>query len=158
MKIVLVVLINIIFSLIQTSFFSNLVGSVFVPNIVFIFAFSLMFWDLKKLSLMSAFVGGLFLDLLGFNIVGLSSLIMVGSLNLFFIVRRHFSKGWVVNLLFFSLSLVLYDYILGNLVNIGLKEYTGFILAMVVIAVFFIMVIKRFLNYLHKIGIDLNKD
>lgn len=158
MKIFLVILINIVFGVIQTSFFSGLVNNLFVPNLILILAFSLMYKDLNELSLMSAFVGGLILDLLGFNIIGLSSLAMVGSLYLFSIIRRHVSKSWFTNLLVFSAALTVYDIVLGSLATAGLWTYAAFVLVMFFVSVILASLVESILSYLHRVGVDLTED
>lgn len=156
-KVIFIVFFNLILSLLQTSFFGELVGNVFVPNLILAFSFALMFKDLKNLSLMSAFIGGLIIDFLSFNIVGISPLVLVGSLYIFSIVRRHLSKDWPVSFLVHSLSLFVYDLLLGNLKPIMYKKYLIFLVLMFGVSLLFYTLVVGVANYLRRIGISIEE-
>ena len=96
-KALLLLFINLILVLLQISFFGELLPSVYVPNLILSFSFAILFADLSDASYMSAFIGGLMLDLLTFGIIGVSSLTFVGFLFLFSFVRRYVSKNVLTN-------------------------------------------------------------
>lgn len=107
-KFLIIVFVNILLVLLQTAFLRELVGASATPNLVLAFSFSLFFMDLENLSLMSAFVGGLLLDLFGFSIVGLTPLVITGSLVLVTFVKRYLFRGWISNLLLVFLAQLIY--------------------------------------------------
>lgn len=91
------VIINLIFVLIQESFLSNLFGT-FTPNLVLALAFSFIFLNLTEVGFMNAFIGGILLDLFGFETVGISSLIFITSLMVFLFARKYLFRGLVFSL------------------------------------------------------------
>lgn len=107
-KFLVITFVNILLVLLQSSFLRELVGPSNTPNLVLAFSFSLFFMDFEDMSLMSAFIGGLFLDFFGFSIVGLTPLIITGSLLLFTFVKRYLFRGWVSNVLLVFLAQIIY--------------------------------------------------
>lgn len=101
-------IVNLMLALLQTSFFAEFVGGGFNPNLVLAFAFGLLFVEKDSLSLISAFMGGLILDFLGFSPVGLSSLLFVLCLELVIFIRQHVFRGWILNFLSVYLTAIVF--------------------------------------------------
>lgn len=83
-----------VFALIQVAFLPEFLIGARTPNLVMAFAFAVLIMDVQDDALLTAFIGGLFLDFLGFSVPGLSSLIMVGFLGVAFFVRKYVFRAW----------------------------------------------------------------
>lgn len=108
-KVLTIILLNILLVLIQTSFLRELLGDFIAPNLVISFAYALLFMNFEDTSLMSIFIGGLLLDLFGFSIVGLSPLILTGTLILFRYIKKYLFRGWLSNLVLIFLAEAVYS-------------------------------------------------
>jgi len=106
--------INLVLVLLQYSFFRELFGANYNPNLVLALAFTLFFLDQEDLYLMSGFIGGIVLDLFGFSIVGLSALVITGTLILFHYIRRYLFRGWLSNIVLVILGQIVYVTLLSG--------------------------------------------
>lgn len=148
----LLITVNIVLVLFQMSFFGELFDPIFVPNLIFAFAFALLFNDLSESSYMSAFIGGLVFDLLTFGIIGMTSLTFVGFLFLFSFVRRYVSKNTVTGGIGVILLQFIYTwFILGfRMVGIPKLLLSGFVTLVTVYLFQFIL--RGFVDYLRRSG------
>lgn len=80
--------ITLLLGLLQTNFFDILLKFP-VPIIIFTFSLALLSLDGLERSYFSAFVGGLFLDLLGDGLLGRTSFIFVFFLLLVFFIKKY---------------------------------------------------------------------
>lgn len=110
-KIILLIVVNIILVALQQSFIPEWIG--LHVNLVLAFAMSFFVMEKSKTALVSAFIGGLVLDLLGFGIVGKSSLVFVLVILIFDFVRDHAFNKWYFNLFFVFLSSLIYSFFAG---------------------------------------------
>jgi len=116
-------------------------GTSFVPNLVLAFSFALVFSNLGNTGKMSAFLGGLFLDLLGFNIVGFSPVIIVGCMIMYDFVRRNISKGILINALAVVFSTLVYDGVLGFSAKFFASEaVVGALFTLALCEVFYVLI------------------
>jgi len=90
--------ITLLLVLLQGSLFQTLFGARYNPNLIIALSFTFFYAGKDELAQITGFVGGLFLDVLGFSIIGISPLLIVGFLLIFSFVRRHLTRGWVLNL------------------------------------------------------------
>jgi cell shape-determining protein MreD len=127
--------VNLILALLQLSFFGKAFGSGSTPNLVLALAFALTLAGLGGAGKMSAFLGGLMLDLLGFNIIGISSIVLVGSMIMYDFVRKNVSRNLVMNAISVFLSTMIYDKLLGSSVGIF-----GSIMTLVFCGIFYLLV------------------
>lgn len=82
--------------LIQDSFSLEFLGPALNPNLVLALSFAFLLVEDRQSALYSAFIGGLWIDLLGVGIVGLSSFIFVLMIIIASWVRRRLISGlWV---------------------------------------------------------------
>jgi len=156
-KALLLLFINLILVLLQISFFGELLPSVYVPNLILSFSFAILFADLSDASYMSAFIGGLMLDLLTFGIIGVSSLTFVGFLFLFSFVRRYVSKNVLTNSLGVVVLQSIYVWFILGFKAIGISKLliSGVV---TLLAVFmFQFILKGFLDYLGRSGYKILK-
>lgn len=109
-----ILFINLLLVLLQLSFFGELFGVGFLPNLVLALAISLVLNDSNDMALLSGFLGGLLLDLLGFNIVGVSSLSITVLSGILILIRRSVSKSWIVNIAYVIFAALIYDRAAGN--------------------------------------------
>lgn len=153
-KYVVLIFVNILLATLQLSFFSKLLGNGYAPDLILAFAFAFAFLDMNEEAYFSAFAGGLFLDLLGFNIVGSSSVLYVGSVVLFLVVQKFISKGMLVKILGF----LVFSYFLSTIrsdVNI-LVQIFGSCLSLF-FAFLFYSVLQNLVVYFKKTGYNINR-
>ena len=117
---IFIILINIILGTLQISFFYRIFGGSLNPNLVAAFAFSLFFsgalaFQAKRAerAYLSALVGGIFLDLMGFGTVGASSFILITCLLLAFYVKKYIFKGWATQILSLFITSIVYTVAIG---------------------------------------------
>ena len=148
--------VNLILALLQSSFLRELVGVSFTPNLVIAFAASLFFMDLEDLSLMSALLGGIFLDFFGFSIVGLTPLIITGSLVLFTFVKKYLFRGWISNVVVVFLTQVVYmGLISGQFSSASSVLYSAF--ATFIFSIIFYFINQGFSEFYGESGHNLGK-
>lgn len=112
-RVIAFIIINLILVLIQESFLGNLLGT-FTPNLVLAFAFSFLILNLDDIGFMNAFIGGVLLDLFGFETIGLSSLVFVGSLMMYFFIRKYLFRGWIFTIFSSFVVNILYLYVVSG--------------------------------------------
>ncbi len=153
-KYIIIIATTLMLALLQLSFFSELLGNGLSPDLLLAFAFALLFLDLKEEAYFAGFIGGLFLDLLGFSIVGSSSVLYVCSLVLFSVIQRFVSKGWFTK----ALGFLLFSYLLSSLKSdvMPWTQLSGSILSLVVNTLF-VSFVKKFMVYFRKTGYNINK-
>jgi len=148
---------NLILVLLQVSFFGELVAPIFVPNLVFGFAFAIMFIDLSETSYMSAFFGGILLDLLTFGIIGVSSLTFVGFLFLFSFVRRYISKSVYSSSLGVVVTQFLYVWFVLGFETVGFGKILTNSFITLAVALLFQVVLGNFIDYLGRSGYKISE-
>lgn len=102
-KIIELTIANIFISLLQTAFFLELFGAV-NPNLVLANAYSYFYGNSIRTSLISAFVGGLIIDLLGVGIVGITPLFFVIAILLSDFIKKYIFRGWITNIISLSVA------------------------------------------------------
>lgn len=106
-----ILVINIILSLLQVSFFNEVFGAFINPNFVIAFAFSLLLLDEEDTSIYSAAVGGLLLDLVSFSTTGLFMLVYSVMLYILYLIRRYvFKNFWFQLIVIFILNFISRDF------------------------------------------------
>ena len=99
--------------MIQISFLYRLFGRSLNPNLIAAFAFSLFFLGVYDKALFSALIGGIFLDLMGFDTVCISSLILVTCLLLVFYIKKYIFKGLTTQILSLFMASITYSILVG---------------------------------------------
>lgn len=140
-------IINIVLVMLQNSFFAELFGANSNPNLVLAFAFGLFFLDREDFYLMSGFLGGVLLDLFGFSIVGLSALVITGTLILFSYIRRYLFKGWLSNIVLVFVAQITYIALLSGSMSVTKPTFFSGISTMLISVVFYIIT-QNFGGYL----------
>lgn len=97
--------------LFQESFLLEMLGPRVNVNVVVSLIFVLILINKDQEALISAFTGGLILDLISVGIVGVSSLVLVLLVHVSLLIRRHLSKGITVHILLLMLGSVVYKMI-----------------------------------------------
>jgi hypothetical protein len=103
-----VVLINIIFAVLQTSFFSYLLGTKMNIDIIASVCFALVLLNSDDMSYFSALVGGLFIDLLGTGLIGITSVLLTVYVYLYKWLNTFYMRNIISKVLFS----IVYFYIL----------------------------------------------
>ena len=91
-KTLYIIFINLILAVLQNAFFPELFGANFTPNLILAFGFSFLFINKEEEAGTSLLIGGLVLDLLSFNTVGLSSLSFLILLEISILIRKYLTK------------------------------------------------------------------
>ncbi|HLC93811.1 MAG TPA: hypothetical protein VJG85_02225 [Patescibacteria group bacterium] len=112
-KYLVIFFVNIVLVLFQNSFLFVFLGGEANPNLILAFAFSLLLLDKSEEALFSAFVGGLLIDLLGFTMPGLSSLVFLLAIYIGLFIKKYLFKSWVLQLIVLMLSTYLGKQYLG---------------------------------------------
>lgn len=155
-RVIFLIFINIVLVLFQSSMFSELFGVASNPNLVLAFAFALYFLDLDDMGIISAFIGGIWLDLFGFSIVGISSVTMVGSLLFFIYVKRYLFRGFASNIVSVIVSQSVYLLFLnGNVLNFSQYLKSGFYTTLSAIVIYYIF--RKFSRYFFPSGYRFSK-
>lgn len=150
-KFLILLIINIFLVLVQGSFLRELVGPALTPNLIIAFAFSLFFAEREDLALISAFMGGLLLDLLGFSIVGISPLLIIAGLIFYKFVKQYLFKGWFTNVALVFLTQIMYVNILSGFSQPKSELiYTG--LSTLVFSILLLLANEKVLNLFKKSG------
>jgi len=113
-KLFVLLFINIVLGLMQTAFFPALLGSKVLTNWVLAFGLSWLLVNAPVTALKSVFLGGIILDILLGNFLGVSSLIMTLGIYCLILVRSYLFKGVISHFVIGSfLAFVYYLFILG---------------------------------------------
>ena len=97
-----------VLSITQTSFFNELLGITYNPNIVLALAFALLLADQFELSMFAGLIGGFLIDLTGFGVIGISSLSFVIVLLISHLIKRYVFKSFAFQMfVIFGLGLML---------------------------------------------------
>lgn len=153
-KYLTIVFTTLILALLQLSFFSELLGNGLAPDLLLAFCFALLFLGLKEEALFAGFVGGLFLDLLGFSIVGSSAVLYVASLVLYSVMERFVSRGWLTK----ALGFLFFSYMISSLksdVVFAMQSFGS--LFSLFVNVLFTSMVKRIMSYFGRTGYNINK-
>lgn len=108
-KILLLLFINFILALFQSSFFFEIFGSISAPNLILAFSISLIALNRTNTSLQSAFVGGLLLDLFTFNVIGSSSVLIIALIYISLYIQNYLFRGLYISILSLFVSSILYN-------------------------------------------------
>jgi hypothetical protein len=136
-RILTIIFINIILVLAYTSFFSELVGPQLNPVIVLSFALSLLFMDKREEALLSAFTGGLMMDLLSNTIPGITPALFLFVVQFVFFVRNYVFRNWMLQLFLTALSAYAYKMFLSGAVSLGGLEIAGSLLTAAAVPLFY---------------------
>jgi|GEM_PF-4521276 len=106
-KYLFITITTLILVLIQDSFLWEFLGTEFNPSLIIALCFALIFCDDSAGALFCALVGGLWLDLMGVGIVGLSSFLLLLLLLAAMWIRRSLLRGvWIQILLVIIITIV----------------------------------------------------
>jgi len=130
------ILFILILILIQLPFLSVVLPLIIVPNLIIALSFSFALYEKEELAYRAGLIGGVLFDLLTFNIVGETSLIITVCLFLFSLYRRYVSKSLVSGFLgvLFANSVYLWFAEYGSSLNLRFYLVNGlvvFVLALV---------------------------
>lgn len=103
-------LINLILGLLQVNVFPEIVGNFLYVNFIFSLGFALLLLDRTQDAYMSILLGGLIVDLLGVDIIGLSTFVMMLLLVLTFYISRFFFRGRAFKMLLIFTSNVIFNF------------------------------------------------
>lgn len=155
-RIVFLVTINLILALFQSSFFPQLFGVYYNVNLIFAFAYAFLASNKIKEALISILIGGLILDLLGFSIVGFTSLILTVLLYLAIFIRKYVFKSWVLQVVLVVLADYGYRLILKYpRVEITFDLFLGTVFTVLFTLLFYFLLKSNF--YLNRATLDLKK-
>lgn len=149
--------VNLILVLLQLSFFGELFDGSFVPNLVLALAFAFIFCDLGEMGKTSAFLGGVFLDLLGFNIIGFSPITIISCILIYDLIRRNMSGNIAVSALTLFLATLIYDKIMGFSPRLFASEAViGAMFTLGICGIFYVLV-SNFSSYLARSGYKISE-
>ena len=142
---VVLVFMNLVIGLFQTSVFPELMVASHVPNLVVAFSFALFLFGKEKRSLQSAYIGGLVVDFLTLATPGISSLLMVSALLAVSFIKRFIYKGPITSGILLYIFSVLYAFVITipNFVWDS-KVLFGAFLTFLASLVFYQLVLKKF--------------
>ncbi len=112
-KYFLITIFSLILVLLEESFAGEFLGAALNPNLILALSFAFLFADDRRASLYSALIGGLWLDLMGVGIVGLSSFMLVLLLILASWIRNALFKGVWVQVVVIVCSTMLFKLIMN---------------------------------------------
>ena len=138
-----IVVINIILVLIQVSFFPALSNNLFIPNLILALSLTLFFLDKTSAAFISAFSGGLLLDLLATSVVGVSLIYIVGLVTGLSYTKRFLYKNTFVKMVLVFLSALLYLVVVTSLNASFPRMLVASSLATLVFYQLFTLVIKK---------------
>jgi hypothetical protein len=107
-----IILVSLFLMILQTGFFSELFGEIF-PILIFCYSLGLFALGKTEESYLSAFVGGLLLDLVSSNFLGFSSTVFLSALLAGVAVRKVFSNSVLSHI--FAIVLFQFIYFLFSL-------------------------------------------
>jgi rod shape-determining protein MreD len=126
MKRYLLALITIILTiLIQSSFFVEFFGVARNPILVLALAFAVLMLNKKEFALFTAFLGGILLDSLGTNPIGLSSLVFVGLILSAHFIRKFLIKNYTSQALVAVVGTFLYIMLSNYPEGVSIRESLG---------------------------------
>jgi hypothetical protein len=111
-KIILLIIVNLILILIQVAFVPTLFTTVGSPNFILALGFTFLIIDKLEMGLQSVLIGGIMLDSMLYNHIGISSIILTIGILISFIVRKYFFKGLLTHAVFIIISSVIYSQLL----------------------------------------------
>ena len=106
-RITYVIVATMIISIFQTSFFYGILGASFNPSLVLAFTFSLLLMDEDELSMISAFVGGLFMDMLTFWVIGTYTLSFTMILYGLYLFRKYIFKNFTIQMVLIYFAFII---------------------------------------------------
>lgn len=129
-KFVMLVALNLIFVLLQTAFFPELVGQVWTPNLFVAFGLALALLNYEEDSLLSGVIGGVLYDLLTLSTIGFSSFVLSLLLVFLFYVKQHVFKSLYLSFILGFFLLIAYLFIttgfntvFGLIVSSGVSSF-----------------------------------
>lgn len=139
-KTILLIFIMFALAIFQNTFFLELFESVKNPNLVLAFCFSLVILKRRNAALHSAFVGGLFLDLFGPGIIGLSSVLFLGFIFVAIFVQNYVAGNIFVVLVMLYVFAVIYPGLVSfSLIPKAGTVLVGGVITLVMCIVFYIL-------------------
>ena len=113
-KYVIIAGVIIVLAVLQLSFFPEVFGIWYSPNLVLALSLALLFRDRFDEAMFCGFFGGLVLDLLSFTPAGLSALVICALIYCVYLARRYLFRG----LAFFSIAALFSPAIFALVVNL----------------------------------------
>jgi len=104
-------MINLMLGLLQINVFPEFVGKTFYINFIFSLGFALLLLDRTQDAYVSTLIGGLIVDMLGVDIIGLSTFIMLLLLVSTFYASRLFFRGKSFKMLLILIANMLFNFI-----------------------------------------------
>ena len=101
-----IILVSMFLMILQTGFFSEFFGETF-PILIFCYSLGLFALGKTEESYLSAFIGGLLLDLVSSNFLGFSSTVFLSVLLTGVAVRKVFSN----NVLLYILVIIIFQFV-----------------------------------------------
>lgn len=146
-SLIIILITNIVLVLFQTSFFNILFGD-YSPNLIMAFAFAVVFTLKGEYKYLSGFIGGLFFDLLTFNIIGLTSVILILTMIMSYIIKKFFISRTYMNIVLVFISSIIFDFIIvsGTLFNVELLVRALLTSIVSIIMYFFIYTLSKRVN------------
>ena len=112
-KYLLITILGLVLTLLQESFTWEFFGAAINPNLILAMCFAFLLADDRRGALYSAFIGGLWLDLTGVGIVGLSSFVLVLLLVIASWIRNTLFKGVWIQVTVIICSTILFKLIMS---------------------------------------------
>jgi cell shape-determining protein MreD len=133
-----VILANFVVSILQTAFFLEIIGAKSNPNLIFSLSFALyLTWGLE-LSLLSAIVGGFFLDLVSFNIIGFTPVLLILFIYVSYFIKKRVQTGLYLQVILFGLFYLIYEYVVGSVEQfVGADSFLGLLGTLLFFLVFY---------------------
>jgi hypothetical protein len=110
-KILLILIVNLVLSLLQTAFFPEFFGNYIYLNLVLSLGFALLLVDKTNEAFLSVCIGGLITDLLGVGIIGLGMFVMIFVTSASFYVYKFFFRSRSVRILLIFFSNIVFNFI-----------------------------------------------
>jgi hypothetical protein len=142
-SILIISLINLMFALLESSFFNTVFDSKIIICLVFAFCIALFVADRVQYAYVSALIGGLLIDFLGVNVIGITPVILIASLAVFTYVKKLFLKNLFVNIFFIYLMNIIY-------ILLTIEPRFSFHAGFLVSSVFNLCIVSVFVYIIHR--------
>ncbi len=140
-KYIVLLIVNFILLIFQSSLLLEIFGAELNPNILFALAFSLILLDEHELAVLSGFIAGLLLDLNSNHIIGTSLLFVIIMIYITILFKKTFIRGWLFQLILLFLCVLFYKFIfsLNLFVLTAPVFYSGILTILISIAFYFVI-------------------
>jgi len=110
-KYILLIILNIIVVLLQSSFLGELFDYSYIPDFVLVFSFAFLLDDQKELALGNAFIGGIVLDLLNLKVFGVYASVLVVLIGLVYVLQKLLVKTLFFQSVMFVLAVTIFRWL-----------------------------------------------